>query len=149
MAIRYFAEFATNGERLITYVADGMPDTAESIMLNHPKAVEITEDEQALYLNGYIRGLNGKPQLKTIMEGETQIEVVRRDKIAEIRQMAKNKLMETDHDIVEYLELHNLTDEEYANLKQQRQVIRDLRDSLIQIAIDLDDVEAIKNISFK
>lgn len=147
--MKYFAEFTTEGERITTYVADGMPDTEETILLKHPKAVEISEEDQKKYLNGYIRGLNGKPELKQEVNGEKQIDIIRRNKVEELKTVAKHKLMDTDHDIVEYFELKNLTDEEFEDLKKQRQAIRDLRDSLIKLAIDLNDADAIEEIAFK
>ena len=148
--MRYFAEFAITGERLYTYVADGMPYTAEDIMLKYPQVVEITEEEQALYLQGYIRGENGKPVLREVKtDAESNIEKVREAKVEEIQYLAKQKLVDTDHEIVEYLELHNLSDEEYEMLKSRRQSIRDLRDSLIDMVFQLDDIDAIEAVNFK
>jgi hypothetical protein len=63
--------------------------------------------------------------------------------------MAKAKLVETDHNIVEYLELKNMTEEEYNLLKKQRQSIRDYRDKLVQTVVSLNNVEAINVIEFK
>ena len=45
--VRYFAEFTIEGKRITTYVADGMPYTAEEIMLDHPQAIEISAEEQS------------------------------------------------------------------------------------------------------
>ena len=121
--VRYFAEFTIEGKRITTYVADGMPYTAEEIMLNHPQAIEISAEEQSLYLQGYIRGINGKPQ--KVVTDEEMLDEAKKRKIEEIKMMAKSKLVETDHDIVEYFELQNLTEDEYNNLKLERQTIRD------------------------
>ena len=57
--------------------------------------------------------------------------------------------MQSDHEIVEYFELHNLTDKEYEMLKQRRQAIRDLKDSLIASVYAHDDADAIRAINFK
>jgi hypothetical protein len=144
--IRYFAEFAMTGERITTHIADGMPYTADDILLKFPNAVEISEEEQKLYLQGYIRGLDGKP--KNVVS-ETALETIRNNKIEEIQVLTRNKLMQTDHEVVEYLELKNLTDKEYEMLKKKRQAIRDLRDSLIASVYALEDVDAIQAIDFK
>lgn len=147
--MRYFAEFSMAGERLYTYAADGMPYTAEDIMLQHPQAIEISEEDLKLYLQGYVRGANGKPFFKEIESEVDDLEMVRKAKVEEIQYLAKQKLMETDHNIVEYLELHNLTDEQYEMLKKQRQSVRDLRDSLIGIVYELDNASAIEAVNFK
>ena len=144
--MKYFAEFAMSGERITTYVADGMPLTEEDILLQHPNAIEITEEEQKLYLQGYIRGLDGKP---TQQFSEEALDKVKNNKIEEIKILARNKLMLTEHEIVEHLELNNLTDQEYENLKKQRQLIRDLRDSLINSVLTMDDVDSIAMVNFR
>jgi len=145
--VRYFAEFTMEGKRITTYVADGMPYTAEEIMIEHPQAIEISAEEQSLYLQGYIRGLNGKPQ--KVETDEETLQKLKEQKIEEIKMMAKAKLIETDHDVIEYFELKNLTDEEYENLKQQRQLIRDYRDKLIFNANNSESAEELEQIKFK
>lgn len=145
--VRYFAEFTMEGKRITTYVADGMPYTAEEIMIEHPQAIEISAEEQSLYLQGYIRGLNGKPQ--KVETDEETLQKLKEQKVEEIKMMAKAKLIETDHDVVEYFELKNLTDEEYENLKQQRQLIRDYRDKLIFNANNSESAEELEQIKFK
>lgn len=145
--VRYFAEFTMEGKRITTYVADGMPYTAEEIMIEHPQAIEISAEEQSLYLQGYIRGLNGKPQ--KVETDEETLQKLKEQKIEEIKMMAKAKLIETDHDVVEYFELKNLTDKEYENLKQQRQLIRDYRDKLIFNANNSESAEELEQIKFK
>lgn len=145
--VRYFAEFTMEGKRITTYVADGMPYTAEEIMIEHPQAIEISAEEQSLYLQGYIRGLNGKPQ--KVETDEETLQKLKEQKVEEIKMMAKAKLIETDHDVVEYFELKNLTDEEYENLKQQRQLIRDYRDKLIFNANNSESAEELEQIQFK
>ena len=145
--VRYFAEFTMEGKRITTYVADGMPYTAEEIMIEHPQAIEISAEEQSLYLQGYIRGLNGKPQ--KVETDEETLQKLKEQKVEEIKMMAKAKLIETDHDVVEYFELKNLTDEEYENLKQQRQLIRDYRDKLIFNANNSESEEELEQIKFK
>ena len=77
------------------------------------------------------------------------MESTRQAKILQIKDMAKAKLVETDHNIVEYFELKNMTDEEYDLLKKQRQAVRDYRDKLIQTVVALNNVEAINVIEFK
>jgi predicted transcriptional regulator len=77
------------------------------------------------------------------------VESTRQAKILQIKDMAKAKLVETDHNIVEYFELKNMTDEEYDLLKKQRQSIRDYRDKLVQTVVSLNNVEAINVIEFK
>ena len=144
--IRYFAEFAMSGERITTHIADGMPYTADDILLKFPNAVEITEEEQKLYLQGYIRGLDGKPKNSV---SESTLDKIRKNKIEEIETLARNKLMQSDHEIVEYFELHNLTDKEYEMLKKRRQAIRDLKDSLIASIYSHDDADAIRAVNFK
>lgn len=145
--VRYFAEFTMEGKRITTYVADGMPYTAEEIMIEHPQAIEISAEEQSLYLQGYIRGLNGKPQ--KVETDEETLQKLKEQKVEEIKMMAKAKLIETDHDVIEYFELKNLTDEEYENLKQQRQLIRDYRDKLIFNANNSESAEELEQIKFK
>ena len=144
--VRYFAEFTIEGKRLTTYVADGMPYTAEEIMLEHPQAIEISAEEQSLYLQGYIRGINGKPQ--KVVTDEEMLDEAKKRKIEEIKMMAKSKLVETDHDIVEYFELQNLTEDEYNNLKLERQTIRDYRDKLIFNVNTCDSIDMLEQIKF-
>jgi len=144
--MKYFAEFAMNGERITTHIADGMPYTEEDILLKYPNAIEITEEEQKLYLQGYVRGDDGRPTQRI---SENILETVRNNKIEEIKILAKNKLMLTDHEIIEYLELHNLTEKEYEMLKKQRQAIRDLRDSLINSVLEMEDAESIEYVNFR
>ena len=61
--MKYFAEFDGNGERKAGYVADGMPYSEEDIREQFPQAVEISAEDQALYVsNNYIRAPEtGKP----------------------------------------------------------------------------------------
>lgn len=144
--MRYFATFADTGERLMTLVADGMPLTVTDIITQYPQAIEISEDDQKLYMQGYVRGKNGKP---VPAKNNDSIESVRQQKILQIKDMATAKLVETDHEIVEYFELKNMSDDEYAVLKNQRQAIRDYRDKLIQTVVGLNDVNTINVIEFK
>lgn len=144
--MRYFATFADTGERLMTLVADGLPLTVSDIITQYPRAIEISEEDQKLYMQGYIRGKNGKPKPSTSSDS---VESTRQAKILQIKDMAKAKLVETDHNIVEYFELKNMTDEEYDLLKKQRQSIRDYRDKLVQTVVSLNNVEAINVIEFK
>jgi predicted transcriptional regulator len=144
--MRYFATFADTGERLMTLVADGLPLTVSDIITQYPQAIEISEEDQKLYMQGYVRGKNGKPKPST---NSDSVESTRQAKILQIKDMAKAKLVETDHNIVEYFELKNMTDEEYDLLKKQRQAVRDYRDKLIQTVVALNNVEAINVIEFK
>jgi hypothetical protein len=60
--MKYFAEFDVNGERITSYVADGMPYTERDIHKNFPNAIEISEEDQSQYVTGkYYRGASGKP----------------------------------------------------------------------------------------
>jgi hypothetical protein len=60
--MKYFAEFDSNGFRKTSYVADGMPYTEEEIRQRFPDFVEISEEDQNLYVTGkYYRGADGKP----------------------------------------------------------------------------------------
>ena len=144
--MRYFATFADTGERIMTFVADGMPFTVADILSQHPQAIEISEEDQALYMQGYVRGRNGKP-VKT--SSSVPVEQAKQSKINQIKDMAKAKLVETDHNIVEYYELKNLTDEEYNILKSQRQAIRDYRDNLIAAVVKMTDSDTIETVNFK
>ena len=85
--VRYFAEFTIEGKRITTYVADGMPYTAEEIMLDHPQAIEISAEEQSLYLQGYIRGINGKPQ--KVVTDEEMLDEAKKRKIEEVIEDAR------------------------------------------------------------
>jgi hypothetical protein len=143
--MRYFAIFSDSGERINTFVADNMPLSVTDIMSQYPQAIEITEDDQKKYMNGYIRGVNGRPIEK---ENTLTLSEIKTEKINYITTLSKIKLMETDHDIIEYFELHNLTDSEYASLKTKRQMIRDYRDKTIQNIITSNDIETIKNLTF-
>ena len=91
--------------------------------------------------------MNGKPQ--KVETDEETLQKLKEQKVEEIKMMAKAKLIETDHDVVEYFELKNLTDEEYENLKQQRQLIRDYRDKLIFNANNSESAEELEQIKFK
>ena len=48
---KYFAIFDQNGNRVTGYFADGMPYSEEEIRLIFPTAIELSEEEQRLYLN--------------------------------------------------------------------------------------------------
>ena len=54
--MKYFREFGQNGEPGAGYVADGMPWTEADIRDRFPSTVEISEEDQNLYVTGqYIR----------------------------------------------------------------------------------------------
>ena len=76
------------------------------------------------------------------------LDEAKKRKIEEIKMMAKSKLVETDHDIVEYFELQNLTEDEYNNLKLERQTIRDYRDKLIFNVNTCDSIDMLEQIKF-
>lgn len=114
--MRYFAEFNEQGERITTYIADGMPYTVSDILEKFPNAIEITEQEQQKYMLGYIRGKKG--HITKQEEIEEDIESIRQRKIKEVKNKALNRLLETDHLIVEQYELNNLSEEDYNQLKK-------------------------------
>ena len=141
--MRYFATFADDGSRIATYVADSMPLTVSDIMEKYPEAIEITAEDQSKYVAGYIRGRNGSPILP-----KSKLDDVKQAKIDEISAIAREKLVVTDHDIVEYFELRNMTEFEYKTLKNKRQAIRDYRDGLINNIKQMNNIEAIQKIQF-
>ena len=141
--MRYFATFADDGSRIATYVADGMPLTVSDIIEQYPNAIEITAEDQAKYVAGYVRGRNGTPIMPV-----NRLEDVKQMKIDEIQAIAREKLLVTDHDIVEYFELRNLTEFEYKMLKQKRQAIRDYRDGLISNIKQMNDEPSVLNVQF-
>jgi hypothetical protein len=49
--MKYFAEFDVAGERITSYVADGMPYTEGDIRDNFPNAIEISEEDQAVFFS--------------------------------------------------------------------------------------------------
>src|SRR5574344_382784 len=144
--MRYFALFSDSGERIMTFVADSMPLTVVDILQKYPQAIEITEEEQALYMKGYIRGKNGKPQMASIT---ANLADAIKEKCMQIQDMAKAELIKTDHNIVEYYELNNLTEEEYNKLKQQRQSVRNYRDNLIASVVKMTDVNSVNAVEFR
>lgn len=144
--VRYFAEFTIEGKRITTYVADGMPYRAQDILERHPEAVEISPEDQQLYMQGYVRGLDGRPHEMVVTEED--FEKKKEQKREEIISLARSKLIASDHEIVEYLELHNLSDKEYTLLKQQRQAIRDYRDAVLSQLDTCTNVEMIDAIQF-
>ena len=94
----YFAEFSDSGERISGYVADGMPLSYEEIKKLHPKAIEISEEDQLLYLGfptaeapyGYIRDMvTGKPVKREAPK--MSLELVKTVKNIEIDKKAEEK----------------------------------------------------------
>jgi hypothetical protein len=60
--MKYFAEFDSKGFRKAGYVADGKPYSEADIQKLFPDAIEISEEDQNLYVTGnYMRGTDGKP----------------------------------------------------------------------------------------
>ena len=64
--MKYFAEFDDGGNRITSYVADGLPYTESGIREKFPAAIEISGEDQAFYVSGdYIRDVaTGKPAPK-------------------------------------------------------------------------------------
>lgn len=143
--MRYFAIFSDSGERILSLVADGMPLYVSDILKAYPKAIEISEADQKLYMNGYIRGNNGRPVKEII---NIDIQTLKNEKITSFQYLCKSELSKTDYLIIEQIETSNLTDAEYTLLKTKRKSIRDYELSLETEVNNATTVDSINSITF-
>jgi hypothetical protein len=82
--MKYFAKFDAVGERIAGYAADGMPYTEADIREQFPAAVEITADEQKIYVTGnYIRD----SETGTPVEKPTYVPTLAEQKSAKLQQI--------------------------------------------------------------
>lgn len=141
MNTRYFAVFNNKGERIESYVADNMPLTVADIYQQHPNVIEVSAENWEKILLGYTRNENGTYTLNDI-----PLETLKEQKINLVKQLTKQKLIETDHDVLEYIENNETNSSNYALLRLERQTIRNKCEELIKkinncsLKIELDTI---------
>ena len=100
--VRYFAMFADDGTRLFTMAADGLPYTVADVLSEYPRAVEITAEEQAKFMNGWRRD----PATGALVEpvDTRDLAEVRRAKLDEVERRESRALLLTADQVLECME---------------------------------------------
>ncbi|MCM0757336.1 hypothetical protein M7775_01980 [Sporomusa sphaeroides DSM 2875] len=126
--MKYFAEFDADGNRTAGYVADGKPYIEDDIRMLFPNAVEIPEEDQALYANvagQYIRDPETtRPVLKsqyvpTVEEKLTNLDAEYQPQFADLAQSLGLAMLDDNTELIAELKA------DYADLKQEYQTKRE------------------------
>ncbi len=100
--VRYFAMFADDGTRLFTLAADGMPYTVADILNEYPRAIEISAEDQAKFMNGWRRD----PATGVLLEpvDTRDMAEMKRARLDEVEQREARALALTADQVIECLE---------------------------------------------
>lgn len=126
MNIRYFVVFNAAGARQQTIVADGMPLSVADVIAQYPTAVEVSADDQLKLMSGWTMSPLGQLAAPVVTLADAKAA-----RIAEVQRLARVKFAETDHDLIEYYDVNDLSDAELGALKVKRQAVRNTRDALV------------------
>jgi hypothetical protein len=101
--------------------------------------------------NWYVEENNPIPSLELCIETWNNISLIRiRDqrkleRIFEVKEKANNELLKTDWKVIKHQETNYLTPEEFYDLKQQRQEIRELSNAIENEIMNLQTLDEVNN----
>ena len=108
-------------------------------------------DYDTMVKNWYVEENNPLPSLELCIETWNNVSLIRlRDqrkleRIFEVKELANNELLKTDWKVIKHQETNYLTPEEFYELKQQRQEIRELSNSIENEIMNLNTLDEVNN----
>ena len=108
-------------------------------------------DYDTMVSNWYVEENNPMPSLELCTETWNTISLIRlRDqrkleRIREVKELANNELLKTDWKIIKQQELNYLSENDFENLKLERQAIRDLSNKIETEINNLETLELVNN----
>ena len=108
-------------------------------------------DYETMVANWYVEENNPLPSLELCIETWNNISLIRlRDqrkleRIKEVKELANEQLLKTDWKIIKHQELNYLSENDFENLKLERQAIRNLSNEIENEINNLETLELVNN----